>query len=178
MLRLAAALILSALAFGGVSSRADAQAQWPQRSVKFVLPLGPGAGVDITARLLGDRLAQKWGQSVVVENRPGGDGVVALSSFIGGNDDHTLLMSPTSSFTHHPWTHDKMPYDAGELVPIVRMTNTLVAVVVPASSPISSLKELIAEAKANPGKLNWATITGFFDFMFEGFQKQEGVAIA
>jgi tripartite-type tricarboxylate transporter receptor subunit TctC len=103
--------------------------------------------------------------------------VVALSSFIGGNDDHTLLMSPTSSFTHHPWMHDKMPYDAKELVPLVRMTNTLVAVVVPASAPYTSLKELMADAKAHPGKLNWATITGFFDFMFEGFQKREGVVI-
>jgi tripartite-type tricarboxylate transporter receptor subunit TctC len=173
MLRFAAAVLLSALAL----SDAHAQAAWPQRPVKFVIPLGPGAGVDITARLLSDRLAQKWGQGVVVENRPGGDGVVALSSFVGGNDDHTLLMSPTSSFTHHPWMHDKMPYDAKELVPIVRMTNTLVAVVVPASSPYTSLKELIADARANPGKLNWATITGFFDFMFEGFQKKEGVVI-
>jgi tripartite-type tricarboxylate transporter receptor subunit TctC len=173
MLRFAAAVLLSALTL----SEAYAQAAWPQRPVKFVIPLGPGAGVDITARLLSDRLAQKWGQSVVVENRPGGDGVVALSSFVGGNDDHALLMSPTSSFTHHPWMHDKMPYDAKELVPVVRMTNTLVAVVVPASSPYTSLKELIADAKANPGKLNWATITGFFDFMFEGFQKKEGVVI-
>jgi tripartite-type tricarboxylate transporter receptor subunit TctC len=164
---------LSALAL----SDASAQAAWPQRPVKFVIPLGAGSGVDITARGLSDRLAQKWGQSVVVENRPGGDGVVALSSFVGGNDDHALLMSPTSSFTHHPWMHDKMPYDAKELAPIVRMTNTLVAVVVPASSPYTSLKELIADAKANPGKLNWATITGFFDFMFEGFQKKEGVVI-
>jgi tripartite-type tricarboxylate transporter receptor subunit TctC len=173
MLRFAAAILLSALAL----STANAQSVWPQRGVKFVIPLGPGAGVDITARLLSDRLAQKWGQAVVVENRPGGDGVVALSSFIAGNDDHTLLMSPTSSFTHHPWMHDKMPYDAKELVPLVRMTNTLVAVVVPASSPYTSLKELIADAKAHPGKLNWATITGFFDFMFEGFQKREGVVI-
>ncbi|AMN44205.1 Bug family tripartite tricarboxylate transporter substrate binding protein [Rhodoplanes sp. Z2-YC6860] len=173
MLRFAVAVLLSALALGDAS----AQANWPQRGVKFVIPLGPGAGVDITARLLSDRLAQKWGQAVVVENRPGGDGVVALSSFIAGNDDHTLLMSPTSSFTHHPWMHDKMPYDAKELVPLVRMTNTLVAVVVPASSPYASLKELIADAKAHPGKLNWATITGFFDFMFEGFQKREGVVI-
>jgi tripartite-type tricarboxylate transporter receptor subunit TctC len=173
MLRFAAAILLSALAL----SMANAQSVWPQRGVKFVIPLGPGAGVDITARLLSDRLAQKWGQSVVVENRAGGDGVVALSSFIGGNDDHTLLMSPTSSFTHHPWMHDKMPYDAKEIVPVVRMTNTLVAVVVPASSPYTSLKELIADARANPGKLNWATITGFFDFMFEGFQKREGVVI-
>jgi tripartite-type tricarboxylate transporter receptor subunit TctC len=174
MLRFATAVLLSVFTL----STANAQSAWPQRPVKLVIPLGPGAGVDITARLLGERLAQKWGQGVVVENRPGGDGVVALSSFVGGNDDHTLLMSPTSSFTHHPWMHDKMPYDAKELVPIVRMTNTLVAVVVPASSPYTSLKELIADARANPGKLNWATITGFFDFMFEGFQKKEGVVIA
>ncbi len=138
MLRVAAAVLLCAFAFGA-PIKADAQAalqsSWPQRSVKIVVPLGPGSGGDITARLLTDRLAQKWGQSVVVENRPGGDGVVALSSFIGGNDDHALLMSPTSSFTHHPWMYAKMPYDASELVPLVRMTNTLVAVVVPASSP-------------------------------------------
>jgi tripartite-type tricarboxylate transporter receptor subunit TctC len=174
MLRFAAAVLLSVLTLSDV----HAQAAWPQRPVKLVIPLGPGAGVDITARLLSDRLQQKWGQGVVVENRPGGDGVVALSSFVGANDDHALLMSPTSSFTHHPWMHDKMPYDAKELVPVVRMTNTLVAVVVPASSPYGSLKELIADARANPGKLNWATITGFFDFMFEGFQKKEGVVIA
>ena len=112
MLRFAAVLMLSALALGGVPREAQAQpapqpAQWPQRPVRFILPLGPGAGVDITARLLGDKLAQKWGQSVVIENRPGGDGVIAVTSFTGANDDHVLLMSPTSSFTHHPWMHDK-----------------------------------------------------------------------
>ena len=176
MLRLAALLILSALALGS-PTQGNAQS-WPQRPVKFVIPLGPGAGVDITARLLGDKLSAKWGQSVVIENKPGGDGVVAITSFTGAGDDHTLLMSPTSSFTHHPWMHDKMPYDARELVPLVRMTNTLVAVVVPASSPIDSLKGLIDTAKAQPGKLNWATITGFFDFMFEGFQKKAGLEIA
>ena len=174
MLRLGTGGVLAA-----VTAPAFAQAQtWPQRPVKLVLPLGPGAGVDITARLLGDRLAAKWGQSVVIENRPGGDGVVAVSSFAGAQDDHTLLVSPTSSFTHHPWTHDKLPYDPSELVPIARMTNTLVAVVVPASSPINSLAELVAAARAQPGKLNWATITGFFDFVFEGFQKKANLEIA
>src|SRR5262245_63124159 len=117
-------------ALAAVAAPALAQTQaWPQRPVRFILPLGPGAGVDITARLLGDKLSAKWGQSVVVENKPGGDGVVAITSFTGANDDHTLLMSPTSSFTHHPWMHDKMPYDPRDLVPLVRMTNTLVAVV-------------------------------------------------
>ena len=173
-LRLAAALIVSVLTL----TPAAAQQSWPQRPVKFILPLGPGAGVDITARLLADRLAAKWGQSVVVENRPGGDGVVAITTFAGAADDHTLLLAPTSSFTHHPWTHDKMPYDPRELVPIARMTNTLVAVVVPAASPMNTLADLVATAKAQPGKLNWATITGFFDFMFDGFQKKNGLEIA
>ena len=86
-------------------------------------------------------------------------------------------MSPTSSFTHHPWTHDKMPYDPKEMIPIVRMTNTIVGVAVPATLPFNTFGDLITYAKANPGKLNWATITGFFDFVFDGFQKKAGVQI-
>ena len=170
-----AAAVLSVLALTGTPSQAQ---NWPQRPVKLILPLGPGSGVDITARLVGERLAAKWGQSVVIENRPGGDGVVALTSFIGGRDDHSLLMSPTSSFTHHPWTHDKMPYDAKEFVPIVRMTNTIVGVAVPATLPFNTVGDLVNHAKANPGQLNWATITGFFDFVFDGFQKKAGLQIA
>ena len=170
-----AGLLLSALVLAGTPSQAQS---WPQRSVKLILPLGPGSGVDITARLVGERLAARWGQSVVVENRPGGDGVVALTSFVSGRDDHSLLMSPTSSFTHHPWTHDKMPYDAKEFVPIVRMTNTIVGVAVPSSLPFQTVGDLVSYAKANPGKLNWATITGFFDFVFDGFQKKAGLQIA
>jgi tripartite-type tricarboxylate transporter receptor subunit TctC len=169
------AAVLGALALTGIPSQAQ---NWPQRPVKLILPLGPGSGVDITARLVGERLAAKWGQSVVIENRPGCDGVVALTSFIGGRDDHSLLMSPTSSFTHHPWTHDKMPYDAKEFVPIVRMTNTIVGVAVPATLPFKSVSDLVNHAKANPGQLNWATITGFFDFVFDGFQKKAGLQIA
>src|SRR5262245_49074870 len=101
-----------ALIVGGASaatalalpSFARAQSAWPSRPVKFVLPIGPGSGADITARLVSDKLSAKWnGTSVVVENRPGGDGIVAITSFLGAKDDHTLLMSPTSSFTHHPW---------------------------------------------------------------------------
>jgi tripartite-type tricarboxylate transporter receptor subunit TctC len=171
-----AALVLPATAWA--QSAASPTPGWPLRPVKFILPLGPGSGVDITARLLADRLAARWGQSVVIENRPGGDGIVAVTAFAGANDDHTLLMSPSSSFTHHPWTQEKMPYDPDDLVPIVRMTNTIVTVVVPSSSPINSLADLVATARAQPGRLNWATITGFFDFMFEGFQKKAGLEIA
>jgi tripartite-type tricarboxylate transporter receptor subunit TctC len=170
----AAVFAASTLLLAGAPSHAQS---WPQRPVKLILPLGAGSGVDITARLVGERLSAKWGQSVVIENRPGGDGVIALTSFISGRDDHSLLMSPTSSFTQHPWTHDKMPYDAKEFVPIVRMTNTIVGVAVPSSMPFKTMGDLINYAKANPGKLNWATITGFFDFVFDGFQKKAGLQI-
>ena len=75
---------------------------WPQRPVKFIVTLGPGSGVDFGARLLADRLSKRWGQPVVVENRPGGDAVVAVNAVISANDDHVLLASPTSALTAHP----------------------------------------------------------------------------
>ena len=75
------------------------------------MTLGPGSGVDIGARLFADKLSARWGQPVVVENHPGGDGMVAITSFLGAHDDHTFLVSPVSSFTAHPYFHDKLPYD-------------------------------------------------------------------
>src|SRR5215204_7385126 len=131
----ALAVALYALGLASLHSPHGAYAQtWPERPVKIIVPLGPGAGVDITARLLGDRLAARWGQSVVIDNRPGGDGAVAMTAFTAAQDDHALLMSPTSSFTHHPWLYDKLPYDPLDLVPIARVSNTIVAIVVPSSS--------------------------------------------
>ena len=93
---LAAALGCAALALLPASSAAQT---WPQRPVRFLVTLGPGAGVDIGTRLFADRLSTRWGQPVVVENRPGGDGIVAISAFVSAHDDHVLLAAPTSSFT-------------------------------------------------------------------------------
>src|SRR5262249_40073132 len=102
--KFASAMLAAAFA---VLTPTPGQAQsWPQRAVKFVLPLGPASGVDITARLFADRLSARWGQPVVVENRPGGDGMVAISAFLSASDDHTLLFAPTSSFTAHTYLYD------------------------------------------------------------------------
>ena len=95
-----AAVLLAALPLPSV---AQAQQQsWPTRPVKFILPLGPGAGADIGARLFAERLSAKWGQPVVVENRPGGDGFVAIGAFTSAKDDHVLLWGPAAAFTAHP----------------------------------------------------------------------------
>src|SRR5919201_2013114 len=117
LLSIAAAVFAASTLF---AAQASAQA-WPQRPVKFILPLGPGAGADISARLFADRLTRRWGQPVVVENRPGADGIVAITAFIGAGDDHTLLFGPSSSFVAHPYLHDKMPYDPADLSPIARI---------------------------------------------------------
>jgi tripartite-type tricarboxylate transporter receptor subunit TctC len=159
----------------GSCAAADA---WPSRPVHFIITLGPGSGVDIGARLFADKLSARWGQPVVVENRPGGDGMVAITSFLGAKDDHTLLVSPVSSFTAHPYFHDKLPYDPRDLIPVARISKTVVAVSVPTSLNINSLKELDALARAKPGQLNWTTATGFTDFVFAGFLQTVGLKMA
>jgi tripartite-type tricarboxylate transporter receptor subunit TctC len=173
-----AAVTAAALPLPLAHFTAAADQAWPTRPVKFILTLGPGSGADIGARLLADRLGQRWGQPVVVENRPGGDGIVAINSFVGAHDDHQLLFSPTSSFTAHPFLHDHLPYKPADLLPIARVSNTIISISVPASLTVNSMKELIALARAQPGKLNWAGVTGALDFIFAGWLKREGLDIA
>jgi tripartite-type tricarboxylate transporter receptor subunit TctC len=173
---------LFAFAFGliavfAVAGAAPAQEKWPSRPVRFILTLGPGSGSDIGARLLADRLTQLWGQPVIVENRPGGDGIVAINAFVSAHDDHILLFSPTSSFTAHSFLHEKLPYKPNDLVPITRISNTLIGISVPVDSKVGSLTELVALARAEPGKLNWAGTTGALDFMFAGWLRREGLTI-
>lgn len=153
-------------------------ANWPQRPVKFIIPLGPGSGVDITARLLADKLSERWGQPVVVENRPGGDAIVAINSVLGAKDDHVLLFAPASTFTAHPLLHDTLPYKQDDLVPIARVTNTLITLGVPADLGVKSVKELADKIKAAPGKLNYASVTGANDLMFAAFLKTENLDMA
>jgi tripartite-type tricarboxylate transporter receptor subunit TctC len=174
----ASAAMAAALPLPTAYFSAAADQVWPTRPVKFILTLGPGSGSDIGARLFADRLGQRWGQPVVVENRPGGDGIVAINAFVGAHDDHQLLFSPTSSFTAHPFLHDHLPYKPADLAPIARVSNTIIAISVPANLNVSSMKELIALARAEPGKLNWAGVTGALDFIFGGWLKREGLDIA
>jgi tripartite-type tricarboxylate transporter receptor subunit TctC len=173
--RALAALVFGLLAVFAVVTAAAAEENWPTRPVKFILTLGPGSGSDIGARLLADRLSQRWGQPVVVENRPGGDGIVAINAFVGAHDDHVLLFAPTSSFTAHPFLHENLPYKPGDLVPIARVSNTIITISAPASLNVDSLDQLTALARAQPGKLNWAGVTGALDFIFAGWLKHDGL---
>jgi tripartite-type tricarboxylate transporter receptor subunit TctC len=175
--RFAMVLVFVLLTAAAMVSGGLAASDWPNRPVRFIVTLGGGSGADIGARLVADKLSQRWGQPVVVENRPGGDGLVAINAFVTAHDDHVLLFSPAASFTAHPFLHDHLPYKPADLVPITRVSNTLIAIAVPVGMPVASLGELVAAARAAPGKLNWAGVTGALDFQFAGWLNQEHLNI-
>ena len=171
---LAALIVLSALPLSGMAPSAEA---WPQRTVKLIVPLGPASGADVTARVLADQLSRRWGQAVVVENRPGADGIVGLAAFLGSSDDHVLLLTATGSFTAYPFLHEKLPYNLDQLAPIARVTNTLIAITVPTSLRVNSLAELMTLVRSQPGRYHWASITGATDLVFSGFLKSAGLSM-
>jgi tripartite-type tricarboxylate transporter receptor subunit TctC len=123
-------ILVASLALAAVATPSSAQT-WPQRPVKFLVTLGPGSGIDIGTRLFADRLSKQWGQPVIVENRPGGDGLVAIGAMIAAHDDHVLLASPTSSFTAHPFVYKNVPYKPEDLQTIARISNTIIVIAVP-----------------------------------------------
>jgi tripartite-type tricarboxylate transporter receptor subunit TctC len=185
MTKLRMAALIAGLVAGLALPATLAQAQapspaqaWPQRPVRFIVPLGPGSGVDIGARLLADRLPARWGKPVVVENRPGADGLVAIQAFVNAADDHVLLYAPSGSFTVHPLQYEKLPYVPEDLVPIARVSNTVIAMGVPTSLKIDNLAEFVKYARAESGKLNAAVVSGITEFTFDYFVKTSGLNIA
>jgi tripartite-type tricarboxylate transporter receptor subunit TctC len=177
MLRLAFAI---AVLVASLTSSGLAVAQtFPQRTVKFILPFGPASGTDITARLVAEKLAQRWGKPVVIENRPGGDGLVAINAFISANDDHTLLWVPVGTFAVHPYDKDKLPYDADrDLIPIANVSTLYLALSAPASLGVKTFKEFFDLVAANPGKYNAAAANGNADFLMSGFLKNNKLYMA
>src|SRR5215831_10067696 len=128
-----------ALCLAAVAPAAAAE-PWPQHMVRVFVPTGPGSATDTAARIFVDRLANRWKQPVVVENRPGADGLIGVSAFVAAHDDHALLFSPAAPVSVHPVVREKLPYDpARDLVPISSATDSFGTIAVPTSLNIASL---------------------------------------
>jgi tripartite-type tricarboxylate transporter receptor subunit TctC len=171
---------IAAAAFAGalLAQAAGAQAQsWPTRAVKFIVPFGPGAGADIGGRLFADKLSQKWGQPVVIENKPGGDSIVAITAFLAANDDHVLLFGPSGNFTVHPFVYSKLNYNPADLIPIVRASNTILALAVKKDAPYNTMKEFTEAARKAPGTFNSGLVQGITEFTFWGYVHHEKLQI-
>ena len=171
-----AAAFLAALAALASSTLSQAQS-WPQRPVRFIVGLGPGSAQDIAARLFGDQLSKRWGQPVVVENKPGADGINAINAFVGAHDIHTLLFAASGTFTAHPTQYAKLPYDPNDLVPLARVSSTIIAVSVPTALNVNTLAELVALARKEPGKLNLAPTPGTTEITFDNFMKATDITM-
>jgi tripartite-type tricarboxylate transporter receptor subunit TctC len=153
------------------------QAQpWPQRSVRLIVPIGSGTAADVAARLFAEKLGERWGRPVIVENRPGGDGITGVAAFAGLNDDHTLLFAQSSPVTLQPAIHDRLPYDpVRDLVPISTASDIFIAIAVSHAMRAGSIAEFVDEARAQPGKLNWAAGPGLPQHVFAAFLRNAGL---
>jgi len=172
----AAGLVVSAVLCW---SFAGAAADWPHRTVRLIAPVPAGSASDFSARLFAERLSQRWGQPVIVENRPGADGVMGVSAFLSADDDHTLLYAISAVVTVHPITHEKLSYDpVRDLAPISSASNVVLAIAASEKNSIRSLAGLVETARAQPGKLNWSSSPGLPPLVVGGFLKGSKLDIA
>src|SRR5439155_20450920 len=116
-------------------------------------------------------------QPTVIENRPGADGINAINAFVGAHDSHTLLFAASGTFTAHPTQFVKLPYDPGDLVPLARVSSTIIAVSVPAALNVNTLGELVALARKESGKLNLAPTPGTTEITFDNFLKETSISM-
>ncbi|MDR6858709.1 tripartite-type tricarboxylate transporter receptor subunit TctC [Variovorax guangxiensis] len=132
---------------------------FPTKPVRIITPFPVGGGPDGLARLVADKLSKKWGQPVLVENRPGGNGFIAIDAFKrGAKDGHDLIQLDNVHLAAYPALFKKLPYDpVADFDAILPMFRTYFFVTVPTNSPYRNVGELIADAKKSPGKLNYGS---------------------
>jgi tripartite-type tricarboxylate transporter receptor subunit TctC len=135
-----------------------AQGAWPERPVKFVLSQPAGSGPDAMARMIGDQLSRKWGQPVIVENRPGGQNAIgAQAAAKAAPDGYIFYFATAAALVTNVYLFKSLPYDPRkDFIPVGMVGKVPFALSVNPNSPIKSLPELVAYAKANPGKLTVA----------------------
>lgn len=148
-----------ALAAGfGLPGWARAQAAWPSKAVRFVVPFAPGGSSEIVARATAAELTKALGQSVYVDNKPGGAGNVAMAEVAASTDQHTLILGHIGTLAVNPFIFDKLPYDPQkDFRPISLLAKVPSLYVVHPELPVKNLKEFVALAKRKPGQLNYGS---------------------
>lgn len=154
--RASLALMASLLLAPGLAA---AQASdWPSRAVRLVVPYPAGGGVDVLARALAQKLQDKWGQPVTVDNRPGANTLLGTEAVARSTDQHTLLFTTDATFTINPHLYAKLPYDLDrDFTPVTQLVSFSQLLVVNAALEASNLNELIALARKRPGALSYAS---------------------
>lgn len=135
-----------------------AQARYPTRPVRLIVPFPAGTSPDVIARLWGERFAKSTGQSVVVDNRPGAGTIIAAQAAASAPaDGYTLFWTVNNTFSINPYVYRSLPYKLDDFVPVTRILSVPFVLLVSAESKIRSLEDLVRESKARPGALNYAS---------------------
>jgi len=160
LLKWSAALAVCGLALGSVATaQAQTAAQsFPDRPVKFIVPLTPGSGADIAGRIVAKYLTELWKQPVIIENRPGAGGLIGTSAVVAAAPDGYTLLVQSASYAANPAIYKKLPYDPlKSLVDVNILGLTPYVMVTATSGPYQTIKDLVAAAKAKPGDVPFAS---------------------
>jgi tripartite-type tricarboxylate transporter receptor subunit TctC len=153
---LASASVLAASA--AAPSLVRAQAAWPNKPIRFVVPFAPGGSSEIIARSAAGELTKSLGQNVFVDNKPGASGNIAMSEVARAEDGHTVILGHIGTLAVNPYMYDKLPYDASrDFKPVSLLAKVPSLYVVHPDVPARNLKEFIALAKSRPGKLSYGS---------------------
>jgi len=153
------AIALGFLLAAPVLAQSDAARSFPSKPIRLIEPGGPGSNTDVVARGLAPALGAALGQTVVIDGRPGANGILAMEACArAAPDGHTICLTNNSQMSINPHAYANLPYDATrDFAPVIFLARNNGVIVVHSSVPANSMRELIEFAKANPGKINWAT---------------------
>jgi tripartite-type tricarboxylate transporter receptor subunit TctC len=173
----ALALFSLTIAVSLVRAESPSAGPWPQQTVRIINgPLAAGSSIDTTARVLADDLSKRWKQSVVVDTRPGADGIIAAKALLEAHDGHTLLFTTHSIFTVVPLLRQQIPYDPkGDFAPISLGVDDFLGVAVTPSLRLNAVSDLVELAKKRPGELNYYAVPGSPYLGYLAFQKGTGI---
>jgi tripartite-type tricarboxylate transporter receptor subunit TctC len=162
-----------------VLAQGDPTLTYPTRPIRIVVGFGPGGGNDIVARLIGQKLHERLGQAVVVENKPGAGAIIATEYVAKATPDgYTLLVGATGAMTINPAVYSKLSYDTvRDFAPISMIASFPLLVCVNAAAPIKSVADLVTYAKANPTKANYASSSAAFQLATELFKLRTGAPL-
>lgn len=181
MLRAAAftaALASAAAPFAQAQSQ-QAAATYPSKPIHFVVPFPPGSGTDVGARFFARKLGELAGQPVIVENRAGANGFIAVKAVTSAPaDGYTLLMGSNSTLATNVALFKQLPYDpVKDLAPVSTLMRSPIVLIVPANSPYKTLKDLIDAARAKPGQRTYASGSAAYQLMGELFADKAGIQL-
>jgi tripartite-type tricarboxylate transporter receptor subunit TctC len=155
--RRAFSIMAAAFAAAPAVASAGHPETWPARPVRLLVPFAPGGSTDVTARLIGDQLTRTWGQTVVVENKPGAGTHLATDLVAKSAPDGYTMLITAATLPIGRHLYRSLPYEMADLAPVSLVVTFPLLILVPADSPLHSVGNLIARAKANPGKLSYAS---------------------